>query len=101
MILPISRRAAGPVLPGANASDKKAVDAGQDLERYRLVSIDAVHAPEGCTGRDWHVYRIVQGVNEITGYRQGDLERVSADVEEIIAALNGRRAWGSHKARVR
>jgi hypothetical protein len=98
MILPISRRAAG-----ANASDAKAVDAGadQDLERYRLVSIDAVHAPEGCTGRDWHVYRIVQGVNEITGYRQGDLERVNADVEEIIAALNGRRAWGSHKARVR
>ena len=42
-----------------------------DAERYRLVSIEAAGAPAGCAGRDWFVYRILQGVNAITGYRQG------------------------------
>jgi hypothetical protein len=76
-----------------------AIDAGGgpdekiDDERYRLISIDAVRAPEGCAGRDWHVYRITQGKNGITGYRRGDLAGVRADVEAIVTALNGRRQW--------
>jgi hypothetical protein len=69
-----------------------------DDERYRLISIDAVRAPEGCKGSDWHIYRILQGDNAITGYRRGDLAGVKADVETIVSALNGRRQWTKSKA---
>jgi hypothetical protein len=62
-----------------------------DSQRYRLVSIAAAHAPTGCAGRDWLVYRIAQGANAITGYRRGSLEIVSAEVARIIEALNERR----------
>jgi hypothetical protein len=70
-------------------------------ESYRLVSIEAVLTPEGCTGRNWHLYRIAQGENEITGYRCGEIGRVKVDVELIVAALNDRRQWskGSERAR--
>jgi hypothetical protein len=68
-------------------------DGSADGERYRLVSIAATHPPDGCTGGNWFVYRIVQGKNGITGYRQGTLERVSTDVESIVTSLNGRRSW--------
>jgi hypothetical protein len=73
--------------------DGDRVVCSEDDERYRLVSIDAAHAPDGCTGDDWFVYRIAQGTNDITGYRCGSLERVSADVESIVTSLNGRRDW--------
>ena len=69
-----------------------------DDERYRLISIDAVRAPEGCTGNDWHIYKIAQGENGITGYRHGELARVTTDVEAIVTALNGRRRWTKAKA---
>jgi hypothetical protein len=74
-----------------------------DDERYRLLSIDSVATPAGCAGRDWFVYRIVQGVNSITGFRQGDRSTVGADVETIVAALNGRRDWkkGKSESKVR
>jgi hypothetical protein len=68
-----------------------------DEERYRLVSIDSVKTPEGCAGRDWFVYRIEQGKNAITGYRRGDRDKVGADVDTIVAALNGRREWAKRK----
>ncbi len=74
------------------------VDERVDDERYRLISIDPVRAPEGCSGSDWHVYRIAQGVNAITGYRRGDFARVTVDVETIVTALNGRRRWAKDKA---
>ena len=74
-------------------SDESASD-----ERYRLVSIDAVRAPDDCLGSDWHRYRIAQGENGITGYRCGDLARVTADVEAIVTALNERREWRKGKA---
>ena len=67
---------------GAVALSAQSVDA----ENYRLVSVDAVRAPERCTGGDWHIYRIARGVNGITGYRRGGLSRVRADVEGIVAA---------------
>ena len=64
---------------------------------YRLVSIDAVRAPEGCTGGDWHLYRIARGDDGITGYRRGDLRSVTAGVETIVEGLNGRRQWAKGK----
>lgn len=66
-------------------------------ESYRLVSVEAVRAPEGCAGRDWFVYRIAQGTNEITGYRRGEHAAVNAEVETIVAGLNGRRSWAKSK----
>ena len=73
----------------------------EDRDRYRLLSIDAVATPAGCAGRDWFVYRIVQGENAITGYRQGSRVAVGAEVDAIIAALNGRREWKKPKLRER
>lgn len=78
--------------PRMATSDESASD-----ERYRLVSIDAVRAPDDCMGSDWHRYRIAQGENGIIGYRCGDLARVTADVEAIVTALNERREWRKSK----
>lgn len=62
------------------------------IETYRLASIEPVPAPEGCSGADWFVYRIANGVNGITGYRCGTRAAVSAEVETIVAGLNDRRS---------
>lgn len=56
-----------------------------------MLSVAATTTPPDCVGRDWHVYRIAQGVNVITGYRQGDSKAVRAEVEQIIVGLNERR----------
>jgi hypothetical protein len=78
--------------------DSAAPAAGaEDEERFQLVSITATSAPPECTGRDWHVYRISQGGNVITGYRQGDPKAVRAEVEQIVVGLNERRV--SRKSR--
>jgi hypothetical protein len=66
-------------------------------ESYRLVSVETVRAPEGCSGKDWFVYRIAQGANEITGYRRGERAAVNSEVETIVAGLNGRRSWAKSK----
>jgi hypothetical protein len=94
-----SRDAGGHVgaVSTAGALDGAARSEGVD-ERYRLISIAAVRAPEGCVGGDWHVYRISQGENGITGYRRGDLAGVTADVEAILIGLNERRQWATSKA---
>ena len=77
---------------GAALCDESAAD-----ECYRLISIDAVRAPENCSGSDWHRYRIAQGENGITGYRCGNLARVTAGVEAIVTGLNERRDWKENK----
>ena len=69
--------------------DAAMLDESADHESFRLIGIDAVRAPEGCAGSDWHIYRIVQGENGITGYRRGELARVRADVEDIVTAKVG------------
>jgi hypothetical protein len=91
--VPTSRLATAADTHGGAAGDDSA-----DAERYRLLSIDSAHAPEGCTGENWFIYRIVQGRNGITGFRRGSLECVSADVQSIVTALNGRRQWTKSKA---
>ena len=74
--------------PASGALDESADPA------YRLVSIAAARAPSGCAGKDWFVYRITQGRNNlITGYRRGDLRTATAAVEQIVINLNERRLW--------
>jgi hypothetical protein len=92
------RHVGGAGTTDAGAGVAAGSDEGADGERYRLISIAAVRAPEGCVGRDWHVYRIVQGENGITGYRRGDLSHVRTDVEAIVTALNERRQRTKSKA---
>jgi hypothetical protein len=70
-------------------SSRQAADPSD--ESFRLVSIKSTPAPSGHTGRDWLVYRIAQGSNIITGYRQGDLKTVSAEVATLVTSLNERR----------
>ena len=75
---------------GRSRKPSPAQDTGSE-EAYRLVTIEPVRAPEGCTGRDWLIYRIAQGDNMITGYRQGDLRAATTEVENIDPGLNERR----------
>ncbi|HVY63587.1 MAG TPA: hypothetical protein VHH11_02075 [Gammaproteobacteria bacterium] len=58
---------------------------------FRLVSIRSAPAPADSAGRDWFTYCIAQGTNLINGYRRGDLDAVTVEVEKIVAALNERR----------
>lgn len=80
-----------------SSHDSEQLGGGEDGEGYRLVAIEAARTPEGCAGRDWFAYRIAQGKNSITGYRQGSHANVSAEVETILAGLNGRRRWNKGK----
>jgi hypothetical protein len=100
--MPGDRIRGGAIGMNASTIDARGVVGGRDEsaddEQYRLISIDAACAPEGCAGNNWHIYRIAQGANGITGYRRGDLAHVRADVEAIVTALNGRRQWTKSKA---
>lgn len=60
---------------------------------YLLVSVRAAPAPAGAAGSSWHRYEISQGLNRIVGYRQGASERVTTDVEALVAQLNERRLY--------
>lgn len=71
--------------PPPSVSDAEGDDA------YRLAGIQPTTAPSGSVGRDWLTYRIAQGANIITGYRQGDLRSVTAEIERIVSGLNERR----------
>lgn len=75
---------------GARQTPPQAADPS-DTERFRLVAIRQARTPEGCVGRDWLVYEIAQGSNMITGYRRGELQAITADVERIVVGLNERR----------
>ena len=72
------------------------VEAAED-ESYRLVAVESVGAPEGCSGPDWFAYRIALGINAITGYRRGSNESVHAEAATIVIALNERREWRNRK----
>lgn len=60
-------------------------------EPYEIESIRRVKAPPDTEGADWHRYIIVQGNNTINGYRKGNLQEVTIEVEELVAQLNQRR----------
>jgi hypothetical protein len=76
---------------GSHGKRRPAAPEPGNEEAYRLLTIEPARAPEGCAGRDWLVYRIGQGENVITGYRQGELRAATAEVEKIIVGLNERR----------
>ena len=61
-------------------------------EPYELISVQKSSAPEGSDGSDWVSYRIAQGTNTITGYRQGSLATIRASLQETVVALNERRS---------
>ncbi|HEU4618348.1 MAG TPA: hypothetical protein VFV10_09920 [Gammaproteobacteria bacterium] len=61
-------------------------------EPFELVSIEKATAPSGSEGSDWFSYRIAQGSNTITGYRQGSLGAIKESLKEIVAGLNERRS---------
>jgi hypothetical protein len=58
---------------------------------YRLLSVVRSNPPSGGEGRDWVEYRIVQGMNIITGYRRGSISSVTVDVKKVVEGLNERR----------
>lgn len=63
----------------------------QTEEKYGIVSVMPVSAPRGTVGKDWHCYVIEQGENNIRGYRQGSIDVVTREVEELVVRLNERR----------
>jgi len=61
-------------------------------EPFELVSVQKSSAPDGGEGGNWFSYRIAQGTNMITGYRQGNLTAIKAALQETVVALNERRS---------
>jgi hypothetical protein len=60
-------------------------------QSYEMVSIRRADPPPGTEGSNWYRYVIAfGGSNNIQGYRQGKLNDVTVEVEEIVAQLNGR-----------
>jgi hypothetical protein len=55
-----------------------------------VISIGPTSAPRGNPGGDWLVYRLMQGENIVTGYRRGSRSKVTAEVQRIVEAFNGR-----------
>lgn len=64
----------------------------QNDEPFQLLSVQRADAPDGGQGKDWACYKISQGPNIITGYRQGTLTAIKRAAEEIVVALNERRS---------
>ena len=79
----MSTRPASPV--------NSAASVGSTVDDYRLDFIRHVRAPSGNTGTDWLMYSITRGSHVITGYRRGDVESATAEVERIVVLLNERR----------
>lgn len=67
-------------------------------DTYQLDHIEKASAPAGCDGKDWFRYTITQGLNTITGYKQGSQRAVTKAVKQIVVDLNERR--GGKKGRV-
>ena len=61
-------------------------------EPYELLSVDKSEPPAGGQGDDWCRYRIAQGANVITGYRQGSVNSTKRAAQEIVSGLNERRS---------
>lgn len=59
---------------------------------YELVSVQESPPPAGSEGSGWFSYRIAQGSNTITGYRQGSRSVIEAELRETVVALNERRS---------
>jgi hypothetical protein len=60
-------------------------------QSYEMVSVRRAEPPPGAEGSNWHRYVIAfRGHNNIQGCRQGDLDVVTGEVEEIVTLLNGR-----------
>ena len=60
-------------------------------QSYEMVSVRRAETPPGAEGSNWYRYVIAfGGSNNIQGCRQGSLEDVTGEVEEIVAQLNGR-----------
>lgn len=59
---------------------------------FALVSLTKSSAPPGGDGSNWFSYRIEQGANTITGYRQGTKAAIEASLRETVEALNERRS---------
>jgi hypothetical protein len=65
---------------------------GGDIPPFQLGAIERTKAPAGAAGDNWCRYKIEQGPNTITGYRQGSPRTVKKAVADIITDLNERRA---------
>ena len=76
---------------GSRGPSPRSASDPEDKEAFRLVAIRHAGPPEGCVGRDWLIYEIVQGNNRITGYRRGTLASATTEVEKIVLGLNDRR----------
>lgn len=57
---------------------------------YKIVSVRRSKPPYGAEGSDWYRYEITRDTSTIRGYRQGDLETVTAAVKENVVQLNER-----------
>lgn len=58
------------------------------MPAYRLLELEKVPAPENMENYNWYYYLISNGVNQITGYREGSKNEVETYLKDTIARLN-------------
>ena len=66
-------------------------------EKFRVIEIEKIDAPDGMPGDNWHRYVIGQGTSRIEGMKPGTLKAVKKYVEEYTDNLNSR-ASGSYSS---
>lgn len=60
---------------------------------YKIVSVQRAKPSSGLEGSGWYGYVIsYEGEDSIHGYRRGNLEAVTAALEDIVESLNERHA---------
>jgi hypothetical protein len=72
-------------------STSRATALKDEAPPFSVGEIESVEPPAEGEGKYWCRYTIVQGINTITGYRQGGVKAVKKAVGEIVADMNQRR----------
>lgn len=62
----------------------------KNTNKFNVISIDKIEAPEGMSGEDWYHYTIGEGSSKIEGLRPGSLKMVTDHVNEYCHELNDR-----------
>jgi hypothetical protein len=58
--------------------------------KYRLMTVEKTHPPEGMSGDNWYRYMIGRGSAKIVGRKPGTLETVTRYAEACTRNLNSR-----------
>lgn len=66
----------------------------QPIKQFRIMSIERTDPPENVSGGEWYRYTIDHDASPIDGLRSGSYQSVKQHLEEYVANLNARAAYG-------